>query len=251
MAVTNIIKTLGFDSNGRLVVSEDLLSDITLPDKTIDHYGATGNVNYRNAAWVDSSGTNKGMILAGLSGTSTGFVSVAKSRGTEASPSAVQDGDTIAVVQFHGYDGAEWVPTVQMAVAVDGTPGSGDVPMLLEVTNTDVTATFGTDGSLTVSGTAGLKVSGMDLVVTDPGKGISIAEGSDARMGTATLVGGAATVSTAAVTANSRIFLTGNSDGGTPGWLRVSARSAGASFTITSSSGTDTGTVAWMIMEPV
>jgi hypothetical protein len=37
---------------------------------------------------------------------------------------------------------------------------------------------------------------------------------------------------------------------GTPGWLRVSARVAGTSFTITSSSGTDTSTVAWLIAEP-
>jgi hypothetical protein len=70
-------------------------------------------------------------------------------------------------------------------------------------------------------------------------------------MGLATLVAGTVTVSTTAVTANSRIYLTGQGDtAGTEGWLRVSARSAGTSFTITSSSGTDTSTVAWMIVEP-
>ena len=68
--------------------------------------------------------------------------------------------------------------------------------------------------------------------------------------GTATLVGGTVTVSHAAVTASSRIVVTGNADGGTPGWLRVSARSAGATFTITSSSGADTSTVAWILAEP-
>jgi len=41
-----------------------------------------------------------------------------------------------------------------------------------------------------------------------------------------------------------------NADGGTPGWLRVSARTPGTSFTITSSSGTDTSTVAYQIFEP-
>ena len=82
------------------------------------------------------------------------------------------------------------------------------------------------------------------------GSGLKITEGSNATMGVATLVGGTVTVSTTKVTASSRIFLTGNSDGGTPGWLRVSARTAATSFTITSSSGTDTGTVAWIIMEP-
>ena len=68
--------------------------------------------------------------------------------------------------------------------------------------------------------------------------------------GSATLVGGTVTVSHAAVTSSSRIVVTGNADGGTPGWLRVSARTASTSFTITSSSGTDTSTVAWILAEP-
>lgn len=77
-----------------------------------------------------------------------------------------------------------------------------------------------------------------------------IAEGSNAAMGTALLVGGSKVVANTRVTANSRIFLTSQVDGGTPGWLRISARTAGTSFTITSSSGTDTSTVAYEIVEP-
>ena len=82
------------------------------------------------------------------------------------------------------------------------------------------------------------------------GKGFQVKEGSNCKQGTATLVGGSAVVSNTSVTATSRIFLTSNADGGTPGWLRVSARTAGTSFTITSSSGTDTSTVAYEIFEP-
>lgn len=80
--------------------------------------------------------------------------------------------------------------------------------------------------------------------------GLKIVEGTNGAMGTAVLVGGSKVVANTRVTANSRIFLTSNVDGGTPGWLRVSARTAGTSFTITSSSGTDTSTVAYMIVEP-
>ena len=69
-------------------------------------------------------------------------------------------------------------------------------------------------------------------------------------MGTAVLAGGTAVVTNTSVTATSRIFLTNNVAGGTPGWLRVSARTAGTSFTILSSSNTDTSTIAWMIVEP-
>jgi hypothetical protein len=89
-----------------------------------------------------------------------------------------------------------------------------------------------------------------DFSLRVAGKGLKIKEGTNAKMGVATLVAGAATVNTTAVTSTSRIQLTGNADGGTPGWLRVSARTAGTSFTITSSSATDTSTVAWLIIEP-
>jgi hypothetical protein len=90
-----------------------------------------------------------------------------------------------------------------------------------------------------------------DLAVHTAGKGLRVAEGSNAKMGvTAALTAGTIVVSTTAVTASSRIFLTAQTTGGTPGALRVSARTAGTSFTITSTSGTDTSTVAWLIMEP-
>lgn len=80
--------------------------------------------------------------------------------------------------------------------------------------------------------------------------GLKVKEGSNAKMGTAVLVAGTVTVSNTSVTANSRIFLTSNADGGTPGFLRVSGRTAATSFTITSSNAADTSTVAWLIVEP-
>lgn len=89
-----------------------------------------------------------------------------------------------------------------------------------------------------------------NLAINKVGKGLLVKEGSNATMGAATLVAGSATVSTTAVTANSRIFLTPQNTSGTAGHVSVSARSAGSNFTITSSSGTDTRSVAWMIVEP-
>lgn len=93
-------------------------------------------------------------------------------------------------------------------------------------------------------------VSEGDLQADVAGGGLNIREGTNARMGLATLSAGTVTVNTTKVTANSRIFLTAQSSGAAPGALRVSARTAGTSFTITSTSGTDTSTVAWVILEP-
>lgn len=98
------------------------------------------------------------------------------------------------------------------------------------------------DGDFTVFGT--------NLTLGTAGGGIRIKEGANARMGAATLVAGTVVVNTTAVTANSRIQLTAQTTGGGPGALRVSARTAGTSFTITSTSGTDTSLVAWEIKEP-
>lgn len=89
-----------------------------------------------------------------------------------------------------------------------------------------------------------------DLISNTAGKGLKIKEGSNAKMGTATLIAGATTVLTTAVTANSRIFLTAQVSGGTVGTIYISARTGGTSFTITSTSNSDTSTVAWLIVEP-
>ena len=89
-----------------------------------------------------------------------------------------------------------------------------------------------------------------DFLLNVAGKGVRIKEGSNARMGISTLVGGTVVVSNTSITANTRIFLTCNVPGGTPGFLRVSSRSNGTSFTILSSSGSDTSQVAWFLMEP-
>jgi len=89
-----------------------------------------------------------------------------------------------------------------------------------------------------------------DLKVTTAGKGLFVKEGSNAKMGVSTLVAGTVTVATTAVTASSRIFLTSQSDGGTPGFQRITTRTALTSFVITSSNGADTSVIAWMIVEP-
>lgn len=83
-----------------------------------------------------------------------------------------------------------------------------------------------------------------------PKTGLVVTEGANGKQGVATLVGGTVTVANTSITANSRIFLTSQVDGGAPGYLRVSARVVGTSFTITSGSGTDTSTVAYIISEP-
>lgn len=90
-----------------------------------------------------------------------------------------------------------------------------------------------------------------NVLISTIGKGLQVKTGTNAKIGTATLAAGTVTVANTSVTANSRIFLTSQSDGGTPGWLRITAKTASTSFVITSSSLLDTSTVAWLIVESI
>jgi hypothetical protein len=74
-----------------------------------------------------------------------------------------------------------------------------------------------------------------------------ISEGANAAQGQSTLVAGTITVTNTLATASSRIYVCRQEAGGTLGHLSVT-RAAG-SFTINSSSGTDTSTVVWEIKE--
>lgn len=95
-----------------------------------------------------------------------------------------------------------------------------------------------------------LDVTTANLRIATAGRGLQVAEGSNAKMGTLTLNGATpVVVSTTAVTANSRIFLTTNTVGGTPGFHWVSDRTADTSFSVTGTAG-DTSVVAWLIIEP-
>ena len=90
-----------------------------------------------------------------------------------------------------------------------------------------------------------------DIALETAGNGLYVKEGTNATMGTATLSAGTVVVSTTKVTANSRIFLT--TQGGTltnVGAPYISARTAGTSFTITSTNILDASNVAWVIIEP-
>ncbi len=164
--------------------------------------------------------------------------------GTPGSPGATASDIIVSFLGGHLFDGSNWTVGTKALITFKSAQAA-------TVSNQGTYITFETTplNSTTRAEGARLDPDG-NFLIQQAGKGLRVKEGSNAKQGTATLSGGSATVSNTSVTANSRIFLTSQSDGGTPGWLRVSARLAGASFTITSSSGSDTSTVAYEIFEP-
>lgn len=158
-------------------------------------------------------------------------------------------------------DGSFEATDMGVGVAPNGTSGDLSVANILHLLS-GATIKFGTAGdadlyriganSLATDGLftayGGLAATG-NITVTSVGNGLAVIEGTNAKQGTATLSAGTVTVANSSVTANSRIFLTSQSNTAT-GALRVSARTAGVSFVITSSNSADTGLVAYQIFEP-
>jgi hypothetical protein len=135
----------------------------------------------------------------------------------------------------------------------NGNGNTSSIVGVHENHNADGSATGHLEFIVNNAGTraSALKINANGQVVHNVvGAGISIKEGSNAKMGQAVLVGGTVTVSTTAVTANSRIFLTIAVAGGVLGILSVGTLTAATSFVINSSSASDTSTVNWLIFEP-
>ncbi len=107
--------------------------------------------------------------------------------------------------------------------------------------------------------TANSITSNGNVIMSAAGTGLQVKEGSNARMGTATLSSGTVTVSNTSVTANTRIFLSRYAIGASSeaGVLSVGTVTASTSFVINSLDPTDasvaTGDVSvvhWLLIEP-
>jgi len=79
--------------------------------------------------------------------------------------------------------------------------------------------------------------------------GLRLSTAANGRMGTATLVGGTIAVANTSVTANTLVFLTRQTVGGTLGFESYTTN-AGVGFTINNSSALDTSTFSYVLFEP-
>jgi len=141
------------------------------------------------------------------------------------------------------------------AVTTIGTGGTGAVNIGNATGNTAVTGSLTASTTLTATLGAITATNGNVVLGTAGNKIISTSVASTTTagansFGNVSLVGGSAVVSTTAALTNSIIILTTQALGtvATPMPIAVTARSNGVSFTITSSDGTDTSSIGWMII---
>jgi len=138
-----------------------------------------------NAVMSTNTGVGDSLILRkSVDGTNSTNFSLARSRGTNASPTALTSGDSIGSVAFHAYDGTTYLQVGQILCTVDGTSGTSDMPTRLTFLTTADGAASGTErmridssgnvgigttsptalsnyGSLTLNGTTGSLLSHM------------------------------------------------------------------------------------------
>lgn len=177
-----------------------------------------------------------------------------RSLGTVVSPSAVTTNTVFGDLNWDAYyDGTSHAHgAIIRGVARENWSGTNRGSRLEFYANPVGSTTL--TSLLTMEPTVGAvfvdSVTATDIKVGTVGKGLYVKEGTNATMGASVLVAGTVTVSTTKVTANSRIMLSNNANGGTVGVPYISARTAATSFVITSTNAADTSTIAWLIVEP-
>ncbi len=146
---------------------------------------------------------------------------------------------------------APFVTPVPSGALIAAALAGQTVPGALTLTGNLNAQGGGFTGSVTTSA-GSFSATGGIVDVATAGQGLRVAEGANAKQGTAVLVAGTATVANTSVTANSRIFLTAQVLGtvSAASGYAVTARTPGTSFTITASVVTDTSTIAYEIFEP-
>lgn len=202
---------------------------------------ATGNGAIMGRSIATTTGLNYGVYGEADGGNTsigvTGNATVDKNSATNIGVLGFGYNAGSSPIQIGGYFGLNNSSPTFASAALLADNGSTSSPVFLARVNGT------TKVSITSSG---------DLQLNVAGNGVYIKEGSNATMGTGTLVAGTLTISNTKVTATSRIFLTDTGGGvlANIGALYLSARNAGTSFTVSSSNILDTSTFEWIIIEP-
>jgi hypothetical protein len=187
--------------------------------------------------WNETAGV--GMALIGGTATETSYLGGAGSGGAsprqlvirpeDASSGTDSPGTNLVLQASSGTGNSTTGGKIQFSTPDAGASGT-------TVQTKTVKMELAQSGALSVTGGLTLHANGTKV--------------SRIRHGRATLVAGSVAVSDAYVTTSTRILLSVYTTGGTVGHLHTGTRSAGVSFTITSSSGTDTSVVDWVAIEP-
>ena len=168
-----------------------------------------------------------------------------------------------AVATWTSLGGATGSFTTVAAATIETSTAATQITLASGNVFTGVGSNAAVGFTFTPKGTGGLTLTTGNLTATNgnvvlgtAGNTISIKSGTNARIGQATLVAGAATVANTSVTANTRVFISRTALHSSPalGHL-IAVPTAGVGFVITSydatasAASTDVSTVDWVLIE--
>ena len=108
---------------------------------------------------------------------SKAFVQMHASRGTNASPTIVQNGDIVGTINARAYDGNSYASMSDINFEVDGAPGDGDMPGRI-VFKTSTDGSQSPSEKLRITNAGALQISGADdqdnLLVKGVGTGFAV-----------------------------------------------------------------------------
>ncbi len=119
---------LGNDNNSGYVFIKDTgeVNIGTTAPASNTNYG-TGDLNVENNTFASAQIMSHNSTAGNFS-----FLGIGKSSGTGALPTIVQAEETVGLIGFYGYDGANYKRIADIRADVDGTPSAGVMPGRLE-----------------------------------------------------------------------------------------------------------------------
>lgn len=251
-----LVENTTIDSFDNLGIRIDAASDISIKGCNIRNNGQNPNSPSNNAGntltiqpgGATSGATNKaGGTLSLLGGLSTGSGNSQITLGVYGNSAGSTSDNTSTTMLTIGQSAITAAEKVILNAATTAA-SSLNIPSGTAPTSPNSGDMYFDGTNLFFNG-GGLKTVNGSLTLGTAGNKINITTGSNASAGTGTLVGGTATISTTAVTANSLIFLQDTSTSVVNvGVLTVSAKTAGTSFVVTSTVAIDTSTFNWWIV---
>jgi hypothetical protein len=217
--------------------------------------GVTANIGLAAGTNATTSGTNLGNRVTASGGNisiaNVGISITAKNSATNGGSMFLGRNTGTSPVQFGVYAGLNATDPTFTSAALIADNSDQTSPIALFRDNGTVIATVADGGKLRI-GDATTPTEVLDVVgnlsLVTAGNKIKITTGSNASVGTGTLSGGTVTVSTTAVSASSLIFIQYTGSLTNSGQLTISAKSAGTSFTVTSTNASDANTFNWWII---
>jgi hypothetical protein len=108
------------------IVNADINASAAIDGTKISPNFGNQGISASNVVSITSESSSQSFLNS--SGTGISYAHFKKSRGTQASPTIVQNGDGIGSLVFSGYDGTTDNLAAIISASVDGTPAIGKIP---------------------------------------------------------------------------------------------------------------------------